>query len=151
MLSWAAAAATSAAVGVAWRATRAPRTIAIVPFDNETGLPELDRLAQAMTDALVARLTAASDGRYGIIGNAAILREARERRDLLLVARTLHAGYVVIGQLQRTPTGVRILAHLIRLPEQTHLWVTRIERPLDTGDLPADAADRITADFLKRL
>lgn len=57
--------------------------IAVLRFDNQTGSPDLDRFADGLTDSVVAELTDAGGGRYGVIGNAAILRQPRERRDLL--------------------------------------------------------------------
>jgi hypothetical protein len=47
---------------------------------------------------------------------------------------------------------VRILAHLIRLPEQTHLRVVRLDRPLgEPGRLESEAAERIAAEFSQRI
>jgi DNA-binding winged helix-turn-helix (wHTH) protein/TolB-like protein len=109
--------------------------IAVVHYDNQTGNPELDRFADALTDAVVAELTTATSGRYAIIGSAAILRQPRDLRDLSAIAASLHARYVVLGQVQPSPAGVRILAHLIRVPEQTHLWVARVDSR--TEALPA--------------
>src|SRR5207245_2501791 len=103
-------------------------TIAVVRFDNETANPDFDRFADALTDTVVAQLTASGAGRYQVIGNAAILRGPRERRDLRAIASSLGVGYVVLGQVQLSGARIRVLAHLIRMPEQTHVWVTRLDR-----------------------
>src|SRR5215510_7096208 len=95
--------------------------IAVVRFDNETGNPDVTRFSDALTDNVVERLTTASNGRYAVIGNAQILRIPREQRDLTAVGTTLNAKYVVLGQVQPDGERTRILAHLIRLPEQTHI------------------------------
>jgi DNA-binding winged helix-turn-helix (wHTH) protein/TolB-like protein len=130
----------------------AARTIAVVPFDNETGTPELDRFAQNLTDAVVAEFIASGQGRWAVIGNAAALRAPRDRRDLRAIGSALNAGYIVIGQVQRSGARVRILAHLIRLPEQTHLWVTRVDGALDDPlAVETDIARRISREFLARL
>jgi DNA-binding winged helix-turn-helix (wHTH) protein/TolB-like protein len=128
----------------------APVRIAVTPFDNETGSAEFDRYASGLTDALVADLTTRTG--YGIVGNAAILRQPRARRDLRAIGSALAAGYVIIGQVQRDGTGKRVLAHLIRLPEQTHMWVVRVDRSVDTP-LPteSDLARRITDEFSRHL
>jgi DNA-binding winged helix-turn-helix (wHTH) protein/TolB-like protein len=155
---WAAAAGiVLAAASVFWlysgrRGPTSARTIAIVPFDNETGAPDLDRFAQNLTDAVVAELTAAGDGRYSVIGNAVALRAPRDRRDLRAIGASLNAGYIVIGQVQQSGGRVRILAHLIRLPEQTHLWVTRVEGALgDPLTVESDVARRISSEFSRKL
>ena len=127
-------------------------TIAVTRFDNETGNAEFDRFADGLTDSVVAQLTTSGAGRYGVIGNAAILRYPRSRRNLLEIASTLKANYVVLGQVQRSDPQVRVLVHLIRLPDQKHLWVTRFD--LAAGaPLPNQTAmaQRVFSEFNKRL
>jgi DNA-binding winged helix-turn-helix (wHTH) protein/TolB-like protein len=134
-----------------WRAT-APFRIAVTRFDNETGNPELDRFSDGLTDSLVAELTAAGAGRYGVIGNAAILRQPRPQRDLRAIGSSLDARYVVLGQVQRSTSKLRVLAHLIRLPEQTHLSVARIDFPVgDPLETETELAHRIVGEFSPRL
>jgi DNA-binding winged helix-turn-helix (wHTH) protein/TolB-like protein len=131
-----------------WRPTK---NIAVVRFDNETGIPEMDRFADGLTDAVVAELSAGGT-HYGIIGNAAILRQPRAQRDILAIGSSLKAGYVVLGQVQRNASHIRVLAHLIRLPEQTHLWVVRADRdvadPLETEN---ELARQIAVEFSQHL
>jgi len=138
---WGATAALSLAlaalvVSIAIPRRPAPLIIAVARFDNETGDPNLTRLSDSLTDSVVAELTNDGPGRYAIIGNAALLRRDRADRDLGAIATELHAQYVVLGQLQRDDTGLRVLAHLIRLPDETHVAVTRTDQIADTS-LPA--------------
>ena len=135
----------------AWRSLRPP-VVAVIAFDNETGAADLDRYAQTLTDALVAELTTRGAGRVGVIGNAASLRTPRPFRDAKAIGESLHAKYVVIGQVQRDGGRVRLLAHLIRLPEQTHLWVARIDRDASEPPVAAsDAARQISEELLRKL
>jgi TolB-like protein len=76
----------------------------------------------------VEQLTERSNGRYAVIGNNQILRVPREQRNLSSIGASLHANYVVLGQLQSSGSQIRILAHLIRMPAQTHVTVTRTEQ-----------------------
>jgi len=145
---------TFVAVGVwayARRSAGPAHTIAVTRFDNQTGLADYDRYAQDLTDALVAELTMSGVGRFAIIGNAAVLRAPRDRRDLVAIGDSLKAGYIVLGQVQRDGERVRVLAHLIRLPEQTHLWVTRVEAVPSELTPPAGLAQRISTEFLGKL
>ena len=127
-----------------------PPVIAVARFDNETGSPDFDRVADALTDLTVADLTDAAGPHYGVIGNAAILRPPRPARDLAAIASSLHASYVVLGQVQRSGVQIRVLAHLIRMPQQTHLWVVRADRN-DINGLESGLAHRIAAEFLQHL
>jgi DNA-binding winged helix-turn-helix (wHTH) protein/TolB-like protein len=131
-----------------------PRTtnVAVARFDNETGSAEMDRFTDGLTDAVVAELTAGAGARYGIIGNAAILRRPRSQRDLMAIGSSLKANYVVLGQVQRSSSHIRVLAHLIRLPEQTHLWVVRLDRDVaDPLQTESNVARTIADEFSRRL
>ena len=137
-----------------WRSHNASRSpiVAVLRFDNETGNPDMDRFSDALTDTVVAQLTTASGGRYKVIGNALILRGPRAQRDLNAIATSLDAAYVVLGQVQSNGGQIRILAHLIRLPDQTHVWVVREDRTLeDPLGVESDVAQRIAAEFAPRV
>lgn len=135
-----------------WQASKRLPIVAVLRFDNETGDPGMTRFSDGLTDDVVERLTSLSRGRYEIIGNARILRLPRDQRDLNAIASSLHAGYVVLGQVQSAGAQVRILAHLIRLPDQTHLWVARMDRPVaDSLSVESEAAQRVGAEFSERV
>jgi DNA-binding winged helix-turn-helix (wHTH) protein/TolB-like protein len=126
--------------------------VAVLRFDNETGDSTMTRFSDGVTDTLVEQLASSNQGRFAVIGNAAILRLPREQRDLSAISSSLHAGYVILGQVQSSGTQTRVLAHLIRLPDQTHLWVVRIDRPLsDLLAAQAETAQKISAEFSPRL
>ncbi len=122
-----------AAAGMWWSAggtVQASRAVvAVSVFDNETGLPEHDRLVAGLADLVVMRLTEVSPDRLAVIGNAAILRQPRNIRNLEAIKASVRADYVVLGQLQKADTGLRFVTHLIRLSDQTHLKANRIAMP----------------------
>jgi DNA-binding winged helix-turn-helix (wHTH) protein/TolB-like protein len=145
-----------AIVAVYWlrnRQVAAQSTIvAVLRFDNETGDPDITRFTDGLTDNVVEQLTSASNGKYSVIGNARILRLPREQRDLTAIATSLHADYVVLGQVQSNGPEVRILIHLIHLPDQTHVWVARMDRTLaDPLSLESEAARKVAAEFSPRV
>jgi TolB-like protein len=88
-----------------------------------------------------------------VIGNAVSLRQPRARQDLARIAEELRTNYIVLGQVQGTAAAGRVLVHLIRLPDQSHLWVTRVENP-DYGDAvrtQKEIARRTVADVAARM
>lgn len=134
------------AVGwVAWNAWLPVRpVVAVALFDNETGRAEFDALAATAADVMVARLTALGAERMGVIGNTPRLRQPRADRDPLAVRDETGAGFLVFGQVQPDDAGVRLVVHLIRLDDQTHLWVTRVARnAADLRGIQDVAADRL--------
>jgi DNA-binding winged helix-turn-helix (wHTH) protein/TolB-like protein len=132
-------------------ASAASLRLAVVPFDNETGVADYDRLAQTLTDATVARL-AADPNRLAVIGNAAVLREARQRRDLASIGTTLDVGHVVLGQVQQIDGHLRITTHLIRVKDQAHLWAQRFEpSPAEVSQLDRQVAEAVAGAVARRL
>jgi DNA-binding winged helix-turn-helix (wHTH) protein/TolB-like protein len=126
--------------------------VAVLRFDNETSDPSMTRFSDGLTESVVEQLTSLSHGRYEIIGNARILRLPRDQRDLKAIASSLHAEYVVLGQVQSAGAQVRILAHLIRLPDQTHLCVARMDRQVtDPLSVESEAAQKVGAEFSERV
>ena len=126
--------------------------VAVARFDNDTSDATINRFGDALTDEVVEELTARSGGNYRVIGNAQILRLPREQRDLRAIAASLKAGYIVLGQVQTNGEQLRILAHLIRLSDQTHIWVVRLDRARDDDlKLEADAAAEIALQFSSRM
>jgi DNA-binding winged helix-turn-helix (wHTH) protein/TolB-like protein len=122
---------TAALVAGAWRAASqdARVRIAVVPFDNETGMEEFDRIARDVADATVARLsTPERVAAFSVIGNAAALQQPRAFRDLKRIGTELGADYIVLAQMKRDDAGVRLIAHLIRVRDQSHLWANTYDR-----------------------
>ena len=77
---------------------------------------------------------------------------SRDQRELVAIGTQLNAKYIVLGQVMPEGDQTRILAHLIRLPEQTHLWVARIDQPRTASrEREGDIADRISGAFTPRL
>jgi TolB-like protein len=142
---WAAAALAmvgAVATGVLrFRASRTQTRIAVVLFDNETGRPEVSRLSQSLTDATVFALTA--DPRLAVIGNAAVLRTERPFRDIALVRDTVHADFIVVGQVQTVDDRILVRSHLIRAADQAHVWVNAARLTSDETTLLSDVSSRI--------
>lgn len=110
-----------------------PRTvIAVSVFDNETGQAEYDRPIAGLSDLVVERLTKVDPDRIAVIGNAAVLRQPRNIRNLQAVAKHIKADYVLLGQLQRGETGLRFITHVIRLRDEAHLKANRLPVADDT-------------------
>lgn len=119
------------AVGLVVETFRSPPNqsrvvIAVSVFDNETGQAEFDRPVAGLSDLVVERLTKVDPNRIAVVGNAAVLRQPRNIRNLKTVAQNIQADYVLLGQLQRGETGLRFITHFIRLRDQAHLKANRL-------------------------
>jgi len=123
----------AAAIGIAFfglwatsRTNESPVVIAVSVFDNETGNADYDRPVAGLSDLVVEHLTKIDPARISVIGNAAVLRQPRNIRNLKLVAESVKADYVLFGQLQKGETGLRFITHFIRLKDETHLKANRL-------------------------
>lgn len=103
-----------------------PIMVAVSVFDNETGNPAYDRPVAAMSDVVVTQLTRIDPQHISVIGNAAVLRQPRNIRNLAAVAESVKADYVLLGQLQNDEAGLRFITHFIRLKDQAHLKANRL-------------------------
>lgn len=131
---------------------KAPIRVAVVPFDNETGSTEYDRIAGGVADATVARLATADRlERIAVIGNAAVLRRPRAFRDLKAIGEELHAEYVVLAQVKSDGGRVRLIAHLIRTSDQAHVWAHTFDRPAFPLEVQSELAEAIAAAVDARL
>jgi DNA-binding winged helix-turn-helix (wHTH) protein/TolB-like protein len=135
-----------------WALSKHPPIVAVVRFDNETTDPGMSRFSDGLTDNVVEELTKMSGGRYAVIGNAQILRLSRDQRNLKTIGTALHAAYIVLGQVQSDGAQTRILVHLIRLPDQTHLWVVRADGAIsDPLNVESSTAQKVGTEFSKRI
>jgi TolB-like protein len=143
------AAAGAFALAAGWMARSArpssgPAIVAVSIFDNETGMPDLDRRVAGLSDLVVVDLAQLAPARLAVVGNAAVLRRPRNIRDLEAVAAGVRADYVVLGQLQRADSGFRFITHVIRLRDETHLRANRLA--FADGDLSQLEAE-VLAEF----
>ena len=126
--------------------------VAVVPFDNETGDPSYGNLGQGIADATVARLAAAGRvDRLAVVGNSAALRQPRSFRDLKAIGQEASVEYVVLAQVKRDASKVRLIAHLIRIKDEAHLWAQTFDRDAFTLEAQADIAEQIAKAVADRL
>jgi DNA-binding winged helix-turn-helix (wHTH) protein/TolB-like protein len=143
---WLRAAAVAAVVGVLgglvlWQQRHQPvlPKIVVVPFHNETGAAELDRLGKGVSDAAVARLATPDRLKHFlVIGNAPNLQFSFGRANMKAMGESLGAQYLLLGQLKKDDRRMRIVAHLIRVSDQTHLWAKTYDT--DALDLPQQSS-----------
>ena len=120
------------AVGAVWLVFgNPPRTsdrvvVAVSVFDNETGVADYDRPVAGLSDLVVEHLSKLDPDRIAVVGNAAVLRQPRNIRNLKAVAQDVRADYVLLGQLQRGESGLRFITHFIRLRDEAHLKANRL-------------------------
>jgi adenylate cyclase len=103
-------------------------SIAVLPFDNLSGVPDQDYLADGITENIITALSyipeifvIARNSTFTYKGKAVKAQE---------VAEDLGVRYILEGSVQRAGDRVRIIAQLIDAASGRHLWADRYDRGL---------------------
>jgi len=106
--------------------------VAVLPFKNLGSAAE-DYFAAGVTEEITSRL-ALIDG-LGVISSTSARAYASVDMAIPAVGRELGAGYVLEGSIRwdksTTPGRVRISPRLIRVSDDTNLWLENYEREVD--------------------
>jgi eukaryotic-like serine/threonine-protein kinase len=102
-------------------------SVAVLPFANITDDPEIDYIADGLTDGLIDRLSRADS--LAVKARATVMRFKRER-DPQKAARALGVGAVVTGGLSRRAKQIVISAELIDGATGERLWGQTFDRPM---------------------
>ncbi|HSA92811.1 MAG TPA: winged helix-turn-helix domain-containing protein [Terriglobales bacterium] len=102
-------------------------SLAVLPFDNLSGDPREDYLADGMTEALIGSLAQVRS--FKVISRTSVLRYRKaDRPPLPQIARELGVDAVIEGSVQREGDTVRISVQLIHGPTDEHLWANQYQR-----------------------
>ena len=95
-------------------------SLAVLPLENLSGDPAQDYFADGMTDELITRL--AQINALRVISRTSVMTYKSARKSLPEIARELNVDAVVEGIVYRSGERVRIIAQLIQVPADTHIW-----------------------------
>jgi TolB-like protein/Tfp pilus assembly protein PilF len=105
-------------------------SIAVLPFNNFSGDPAHERLADGITEDIITDL-ARHKQLFVIARNTMFTYKGKAVR-VADVARELGVRYVVEGSIQVDGGAVRVTAQTIDALDETHVWAERYDRPLDS-------------------
>jgi adenylate cyclase len=114
-------------------------SIAVLPFDNLSGEPEQEFLADGIVEAITAALSRIRSF-FVIARNSAFIYKGRATnvRD---IGSELGVAYVLEGSVQKAGNRIRIIVQLIETEGGAHVWTARHDGTID--DI-FDLQDRIT-------
>ncbi|MBM1175177.1 adenylate/guanylate cyclase domain-containing protein [Microvirga arabica] len=114
-------------------------SIAVLPFDNMSGDPEQEYLADGVVEAITAALSRIRSF-FVIARNSAFAYKGRHK-NVREIGRELGVSYVLEGSVQRAGGRVRITVQLIETAGGAHIWAEKYDGALD--DI-FELQDRIT-------
>lgn len=95
-------------------------TLAVLPFENLSGDPGQDFLADAVADALTTELGNVTSLR--VMSRQSVLHLKGTRRTLSEIARDLKVDVVVEGSITTAGDSVRVTAQVVQAFPEQHLW-----------------------------
>ena len=103
-------------------------SIAVLPFDNMSGDPDQEFLADSFSENIIAILSASPE-LFVIARNSTFVYKSKPTK-VQKVAEDLGVRYVIEGSVLRTGEQVRVTAQLIDAIDGKHLWAKRYNREL---------------------
>lgn len=106
-------------------------SIAVLPFEDFSPNRDQLHLAEGLADTLLHMLAQVEGLRVSARTSSFSFRGTGA--DIGEIGRELGVGAVLEGSVQRSGDTLRIIAQLIRVSDQSHLWSKTFDRP--TGDI----------------
>jgi len=96
--------------------------LAVLPFENLTGDPNKEYLADGLTEETISQLGRLNPEQLGVIARTSVMGYKHKDARLNQIGRDLSVQYVLENSLRENGNQLRLTAQLIQLKDQTHLW-----------------------------
>src|SRR6202051_3023990 len=137
-----------------FRSTTPPRKImlAVLPFQNLTGDPNKEYLADGLTEETISQLGRLNPEQLGVIARTSVMGYKHKDERLDQIGRDLSVQYVLENSLRESGSHIRITAQLIQVKDQTHLWSQDYDYPVkDILNVEDDVAKAVARQIQLRL
>lgn len=126
------------------------RSVAVLPLENLSGVPEQEYFADGLTESLITAL--AKIGGLRVISRTSTTQYKHIKKTLPQIARELNVDAIVEGSVRRDGDRVRITAELIDGRTDVHIWTESYDRDLrDILSLQSQVAATIAGEILAKL
>src|SRR5712672_667558 len=96
--------------------------LAILPFENLTGDPNKEYLADGLTEETISQLGRLNPEQLGVIARTSVMGYKHKDVRVDQIGRDLSVQYVLETSLRESGDHLRLTAQLIQVKDQTHLW-----------------------------
>jgi len=96
-------------------------SIAVLPFRNMSGDPEMEPFCDGMTDAMISRLTKI-DGIGKVISSTTMMGYKETQKPMPKIAVELGVTHILESGFQKSGSQIRINLQLIDGPSDDHFW-----------------------------
>ena len=105
----------------------------VLPFENLSGDPMQDYLADGFTEEMITQLARLRPERMAVIARTTAMHYKGAHKRVDRIARELRVDYILEGSVRRERDGVRVSAQLVQASDQTHLWAQTYDRDLSNA------------------
>jgi len=103
-------------------------SIAVLPFENQSGDPDLDYVSDGMTQGIISRLSQLSSLNK-VISNSSVRQYKGREVDAGTVAQEVDVRAVVMGNMASQGDTLRVYVELIDARNNSTLWAETYTRP----------------------
>ena len=126
--------------------------LAVLPFENLTGDPNKEYLADGLTEETISQLGRLNPEQLGVIARTSVMGYKHKGERLDQIGRDLSVQYVLENSLRESGNHIRLTAQLIQLKDQTHLWSQDYDYPVkDILSIEDDVAKAVAREIQLRL
>ena len=126
--------------------------LAVLPFENLTGDPNKEYLADGLTEEMISQLGRLNPERLGVIGRTSVMGYKHNGERLDQIGRDLSVQYVLENSLRGSGNQIRLTSQLIQVKDQTHLWSQDYDYPAkDILTVEDDVAKAVARQIQLRL
>jgi TolB-like protein/DNA-binding winged helix-turn-helix (wHTH) protein/Tfp pilus assembly protein PilF len=97
--------------------------IVVLPVQNLTGDATLEYVADGLTEELIAKLGSLGSDKLSVIARTSAMSYKSSSKTVPQIGRELGVNYVVESSVRQWGDRVRITAQLIRVRDQSHIWL----------------------------
>jgi len=96
--------------------------LAVLPFQNLTGDPNKEYLADGLTEGTISQLGRLNPEQLAVIARTSVMGYKHKDERLDQIGRDLSVQYVLENSLRSSGDHLRLTSQLIQVKDQTHLW-----------------------------
>jgi TolB-like protein/DNA-binding winged helix-turn-helix (wHTH) protein len=126
--------------------------LAVLPFENLTGDPNKEYLADGLTEETISQLGRLNPEELGVIARTSVMGYKHEDKRVDQIGRDLSVQYVLENSLRQSGDHLRITSKLLQVKDQSHLWSHDYDyRAQDILTLQDDVAMAVAREIRLRL
>lgn len=134
------------------QASARQRMLVVLPFQNLSGDPEHEVLADGFTEELIGQFGEVPRAQLGVIARTSAMLYKSSAKSVEEIASELNVDYVFEGSVRIQTERARVTGQLIRARDETHVWSRHYERAAgDALKLQEDISREIVSEVVGML